>query len=70
LQWAWAAFFFFLPFLMTRAVCIIVVKVRAVVAQPGHAKELQLQPVQLELERGLRIVDSQVSYLTSTTQFP
>jgi nuclear GTP-binding protein len=41
---------------MTRAVCIVVVKVCAVVAQPGHTKELH--PVQLELERGLRIVDS------------
>jgi hypothetical protein len=34
--------------------CIVVVKVCAVAAQPGHTKELQ----SVQLERGLRIVDS------------
>jgi nuclear GTP-binding protein len=41
---------FFLPFLMTR---IVMVKVCAVAAQPGHTKELQ----SIQLERGLRIID-------------
>jgi hypothetical protein len=41
---------------MTRVVYIIVVKVCAVVAQTGHTMELQ--SLQLELERGLWIVDS------------
>jgi hypothetical protein len=35
-------------------VCIVVVKVCAVAAQPGHTKDLQ----SIQLERGLRIVDS------------
>ena len=34
--------------------CIVVVKVCAIAAQPGHTKELQ----SIQLERGLRIVDS------------
>ena len=36
------------------AACLVVVKVCAVAAQPGHTKDLQ----SIQLERGLRIVDS------------